>query len=307
MDKKKVRFIIQESCDSSDSAGLLAQLDVVLLCFNIMDPSSLYSAVKSWVPACQDTPLLLVGCQADLRTDKLSLSGLARRGKVPVSSNMALAFSRQVEAVMYVETETVNSSRSSAAAFDLAVKTCLGQFCRQSSVMSSSSSITSPLLPGRTSRSASRVRTDQSSSNPGQLDFWNRFRSPSCSRAGRSATKSPACSRRHGPPGGSVRSQSSVRSEASTISIQTGRAAQLTKTPRMSRRFSGHELSEEKMVKIKCLRLNEDKTKEEIEIEVPAAVYDNLESGEASQEKLEEKGGEEGSWSNRLKCLFAKS
>ena len=74
------------------------------------------------------------------------------------------------------------------------------------------------------------------------------------------------------------------------ISISTGR----NKTPRMSRRFSGHEPSD-KMVIIKCLRLNVDKNCEEIEIEVPEAVYDNLEEEEGG-EGVENVKGEGDTW-----------
>ena len=51
--------------------------------------------------------------------------------------------------------------------------------------------------------------------------------------------------------------------------------------PNSARRF-GQELNtrdcrQDRLVKIKCLRLKEDKSKEEIEIEVPEAVFENLE------------------------------
>jgi len=49
-------------------------------------------------------------------------------------------------------------------------------------------------------------------------------------------------------------------------------------SPTPIRRF-GQEINKEteKLVKIKCLRLKEDRSREEIEIEVPKSVYVNIE------------------------------
>ena len=60
------------------------------------------------------------------------------------------------------------------------------------------------------------------------------------------------------------------------------------------------------MVTIKCIRLTVDKNCEEIEIEVPEAVYDNLEE-EQSDEGGDTAGVEKGNWGTKLKGLFAKS
>ena len=58
----------------------------------------------------------------------------------------------------------------------------------------------------------------------------------------------------------------------------------------MLRRFSGLDQGD-KMVTIKCIRLTVDKNCEEIEIDVPEAVYDNLEE-EQSVEDGENAEGE---------------
>jgi len=309
VDKKPVKYVIHECSDPMDQASImqLKKVDVIMLCFNICNPPSLYSAIQMWAPSLPPVPLLLVGCQADLRTDRIILASLAAQGKSPVTANQALSFSRQVEAVMYVETEARISTRSSIAAFELAAKTRLGQFSRQSSVMSSSSSITSPLIKPR-SRSSSSVRNSLKARADNSPDFWERFKSPSSSR--RSSAKSPVRGKENLPSlrlkvgsssNVSVRSKSSTRSDSSMVSIYTGR----NKTPRMSRRFSGQEQSQ-KMVIIKCLRLNGDKSCEEIEIEVPEAVYDNLEE-EGCEEGLENVEEEGGSWSRRLRGMFVKT
>merc|ERR1712106_798121 len=104
---KKVKYTVHESSDPLDPVSMsqLVQADVIMLCFNICSPPTLYSAIHMWAPSLPPAPLLPVGCQADLRNDRMILTSLGRQGKYPVSANQALSFSRQVEAVMYVETE----------------------------------------------------------------------------------------------------------------------------------------------------------------------------------------------------------
>ena len=45
--------------------------DAVLLCYKISDPTTLFSALEQWAPAVRavapDTPIVLVGCQSELR------------------------------------------------------------------------------------------------------------------------------------------------------------------------------------------------------------------------------------------------
>lgn len=60
------------------------------------------------------------------------------------------------------------------------------------------------------------------------------------------------------------------------------------------------------MVTIKCIRLTVDKNCEEIEIEVPEAVYDNLEE-EEEDDCIDNIEGGKDSWGSKLKGLFVKS
>ena len=270
VDGREVTFFIEEISDLSD-LGTVEDVDIWLLCFNIMSAASLHSLYLQWVPRLSSSPFLLVGCQADLRRDKLTRASLSRSGGQPVSSNMALSFCRQMEAVMYVETESRISHRSATAAFELAAKTSGGQFSRQSSIMSSSSSVTIPLLSQR-SRSTTRVTSSE---------FWSRLRSPSTNRRAPGREKE----NRIFP---SKRSKSSAR--VGTLEV----------TPSSSRRF-GLELNRsqaEKTVKIKCLRMTEEKAQEEIEIEVPESIYVNLEDDGESDSCV--------GWSRRIKGYFNK-
>ena len=104
---------------------------------------------------------------------------------------------------------------------------------------------------------------------------------------------------------GNSRSKSSTRSDTnSVISVSTKR----DKTPKMSRRLSGQEQAE-KVVVIKCMRLNREKDYEEIELELPEAVFDNLEEEEEEEqvEKIKSDDATKNRWSTKLKGLFAKS
>ena len=203
---------------------------------------------------------------------------------------------------MYVETKAIVSSKSAVSAFELAAKTRLGLFSRQSSVMSSSSSITSPLIKQRSRSSCRDTSKRKSDQNP---DFWQRFKSPSPIR--RSRTKSPVSMTFSSLrlKEGSSRSKSNLRSDTnSAVSVSTKR----DKTPKMSRRLSGQEQAE-KVVTIKCMRLTREKKHEEIEIELPEAVFDNLEEEEEEEqvEKIKTDDELKNRWSTKLKGLFAKS
>merc|ERR1711963_541136 len=97
------------------------EADVFLLCYNISDPSSLFSAINHWVPDLRlqapSTPIVLVGCQSDLRQSVTDV----------VSSQQALSMSQKIGAVMYVETSAKTSRRGVASVMEVAALTSLGQ------------------------------------------------------------------------------------------------------------------------------------------------------------------------------------
>ena len=155
-----------------------------------------------------------------------SLASLSRESQHPVSNNLALSFSRKMRAVMYVETETRCSSKSSQSVFELAARTIVNQNSVESQANPRSRSLAPP-----------------SSSSP-SVSLWTRLRSPS------------------------IRRKSKVQFQAPTTTVST----------RASRRF-GKELSNgNNLIKIKCLRLKDDKSQEEIEIDLPKTVLQNMEN-----------------------------
>ena len=63
---------------------------------------------------------------------------------------------------------------------------------------------------------------------------------------------------------------SKERSMSSLLSLNGPR------TPKLSRKSHGNGKNEDKTVTIKCQRLNADKQYEEVDVEVPAPIYDTL-------------------------------
>ena len=57
---------------------------------------------------------------------------------------------------------------------------------------------------------------------------------------------------------------------------------------------------------IRCQRLTADKTYEEVEIEVPAPVYQTMQGGEVAGPRVG-RAGLAGTLSTRIKCLFSKT
>ena len=58
-------------CSSPKVVNVFQSADVFLLCYRISDPASLFSAINFWCPEIRcyapTTPIILVGCQSDLR------------------------------------------------------------------------------------------------------------------------------------------------------------------------------------------------------------------------------------------------
>jgi len=164
---KRVRYTIWDTAGVMESnttrSMVFREADVFLLCYKISDPSTLFSAINHWVPdllvQAPSTPIVLVGCQSDLRTDRTVMAALAKAGKSPVSSQQALSMSQQIDAVMYVETSAKTSARGAASVMEVAALTSLGQFSPPHSPLPSQATPHSSLISRKhhtTSLSVSR-------------------------------------------------------------------------------------------------------------------------------------------------------
>ena len=290
---RRVRYTIWDTSGSleTNSSRSLAyrEADVFLLCYNISDPSSLFSAINHWVPDLRlqapSTPIVLVGCQSDLRQSLTEV----------VSSPQALSMSQKIGAVMYVETSAKSSRRGVASVMEVAALTSLGQF--------------SPL--------ASLVKTPLPPSPP--ISKKHRQRSLSISRDWEGSLRSNSStlsSTRSDVSMASLASKSSAASKPASpkVSINTCRTPKTER--KQNRERDKEEREQEKMVMIKCQRLKSDKTYEEVEIQVLAAVYHTMminsdpQTGHPPQKQqlaLHEKKGLTLGLTNKIKCLFSKT
>ena len=165
---KRVRYTIWDTAGTreANSTRTLAcrEADVFLVCYKIAEPASLFSAINFWVPEVRaqapSTPVILVGCQSDLRTDRGVVAALAKVGKSPVSSQQALAMSQQIQAVMYVETSAKTSVRGVSSAMEVAALTSLGQI----SAANTGAATTTATTKGRSTPSG--LTTPRQNSSP---------------------------------------------------------------------------------------------------------------------------------------------
>jgi len=78
-----------------------------LLCFSVVDPTSLQNVVMKWLPEvqyyCPDIPYILVGTKVDLRKNADILRELKERNEIPVSLAMGVKVAREIHAYHYLE------------------------------------------------------------------------------------------------------------------------------------------------------------------------------------------------------------
>ena len=233
--------------------------------------------LRSFAPV---TPIVLVGCQADLRGDRHTINNLAKQGRSPVSADQARSFSRQIDAVSYVETSSKLSFKGPEAIFQLAAQISLEQVKEQEFTKPSSQQFTT------STPSNSLERTTESPET-----FWDQYQSPPLPRThfhSRSASLS-----------------SSLNSTKSSISLPAPRSPMHSRRSSMSLRSRPNTVQQDKFIKIKCQRLNEHKIYEEVEIEVPAPIYETLQASN-ERTKMEINGNikRKESFGSKLKSLF---
>ena len=255
------------------------EADVFLLCYSIADPGTLFSCLDHWLPELRlqapATPIILVGCQSDRRTASNSASSSL------VTSSQALAVSQQIGAVMYVETSARASRRAVSSVMEVAALTSLGEL-RSSA---SSPAKTQPNHPPSPQASRKTLRGRSVSSTRDNWDGSLRSNSSTLS---------------------STKSDASMRSEVSEtsprISINTARPGRSGR----SSEAKAEAGTGERMVSIKCQRLRPDKTYEEVDIEVPEAVYNTMSNNKPGGGQTGDRGRIAG-LGRQIKCLFSKT
>eukprot|EP00094_Tigriopus_californicus_P008714 TCALIF_08399-PA protein Name:"Similar to RHO1 GTP-binding protein RHO1 (Ashbya gossypii (strain ATCC 10895 / CBS 109.51 / FGSC 9923 / NRRL Y-1056))" AED:0.04 eAED:0.04 QI:0/0.66/0.5/1/0.33/0.5/4/504/500 len=158
VNKQKVDLILWDTSGSPayDSVRSLSypDADVFLLCYKITDPISLRNVKSKWVPeirrhARQCVPIILCGCQSDMRTDPRTIDQLSKVGRGPVSQDQALGVCCDIGAVNFIETssKSYEATKEVQEAFELcalaAIKSGKCELQRSPSSASSSTTNTS--------------------------------------------------------------------------------------------------------------------------------------------------------------------
>ncbi|KAK2909416.1 hypothetical protein Q8A67_005253 [Cirrhinus molitorella] len=104
------------------------QTDVFLICFSLVNPSSLENVRAKWCPEvrhfCPDTPFILVGTKLDLRDDKDTTEELKKTKQTPISYRQGLAMAEEIRAVKYLECSAL-TQMGLKTVFDEAARTAL--------------------------------------------------------------------------------------------------------------------------------------------------------------------------------------
>jgi len=342
---KKVTFVVSSCSDLeelSPSSPLLAA-DVFLLCFSIADHASLYTALDHWLPLlkdlCPNTPAVLVGCKSDLRTSTRLQRLVSAEHGLALSRQAGAAIYVETSAI-------TNDSRSTNSAFEVACLASLGHFPRPppaprplSRGRTGRREASEPRCSGGRARlnCLAGVRCEPGEKyeegrrgrgeNYQHLELIsNQSRSGSISSVSLQS-KSSTLSSTTSETSSSERRSSSTRARSSNMmatgsavsspalssaSVSTGSSPVLRvstgRTPSVARKMMRKNQAgrDDEMVRIKCQRLREDRTFEEIEIEVPAVVYNNIQTpGDLSQCSRNSK--ERRSFGSRLRSLILKS
>ncbi|KAL9653727.1 hypothetical protein ABK040_016655 [Willaertia magna] len=88
--------------------------DIFLVCFSIANPCSFENITNKWIPEvghhCPNVPVLLCGTKVDLRENKKSLFNLTKSGRVPISKEEGIAKAKEVGAIGYIETSSLEAT-----------------------------------------------------------------------------------------------------------------------------------------------------------------------------------------------------
>ncbi|XP_051806896.1 rho-related GTP-binding protein RhoF-like [Acanthochromis polyacanthus] len=84
-----------------------SDVDVVLICYDVMSPSSFHNVFQKWYPEvkhfCVGVPIILVGCKTDLRSDKFLEEELWSLGQNYIKYTQGEEAGRKINAAAYLE------------------------------------------------------------------------------------------------------------------------------------------------------------------------------------------------------------
>lgn len=103
--------------DDSDEARRLCYTgaDIFVVCFSVVKPDTFRNVQRRWIPELRDrmgeTPIILIGTQADLRDDESIVDKLNVKGQRPINAREAVAISRRLGTACYLECSPVMKKR----------------------------------------------------------------------------------------------------------------------------------------------------------------------------------------------------
>jgi len=102
--------------------------DAFLICFSIMNPTSLANVKSKWYPEiahhAPGVPVVLVGTQMDRRSDADSVREIASKGKQPVTTEEGAEMAKGIGAVSYVECSAM-TQQGLKTVFDDAIRAAM--------------------------------------------------------------------------------------------------------------------------------------------------------------------------------------
>ncbi|KAF7252119.1 Rho-related GTP-binding protein RhoV [Varanus komodoensis] len=112
--------------------------DVFLVCFSVVNPTSFQNITEKWVPEIRthnpQTPVVLVGTQADLRDDVNVLINLDHYNVKPVPRTQAEGLAEKIRAQTYVECSAL-TQKNLKEVFDTAIVSAVEHKAQQEKKM----------------------------------------------------------------------------------------------------------------------------------------------------------------------------
>jgi len=97
----------QEDYETIRTTTCFPNTHVFILCFSVVHPDSFHNVKQKWLEelkkSCPDTPFVLVGTKADLRTDEETLRKLQEKGREPISAKEGQKRAKEIKAKHYIE------------------------------------------------------------------------------------------------------------------------------------------------------------------------------------------------------------
>ena len=116
VDEKPVNLGLWDTAGQDDYNRLrplsYPQTDVFLICFSLVNPTSLRNVKEKWHPEvahhCPKIPIILVGTKLDLRDDKETVFKLKEKKMSPISYSQGSSMMKEINAIKYLGNFKIN-------------------------------------------------------------------------------------------------------------------------------------------------------------------------------------------------------